>query len=236
MQGTQIDERLSTGMQPVDRQLSGGIKPGSLLAINAGPSTQSESLLHKIIGTRPTLYLTTLRKVEAVESGLPKPLRDNVFVKSVAQQQSMDNEFLREVTGSGSYNPTFGSSDSIVDAVYEIISNIDRDINVIVDPTNPLEESENKDVYREVLNELKATMLETNGLGVLHCIRAEESPALRDTTLTISDVVWELELSTKMDNQEYELTIPKNRTGTPVLDKITIKFDADVWVDETRTI
>jgi len=238
MSGIQMEqkEKLSTGMEPIDRQLSGGIKPGSLLAISAGPSTQSEALLQKIIGTRPTLYLTTLRKVEAVEAGLPESLRENVFVKSVAQEQAMDNEFLREVTGSGSYNSTFGSSDSMVDSVYEIISNIDRDINVIIDPTNPLEESENSEVYREVLNELKSRMLETDGLGILHCVQSEASPALRDITLTISDVVWELELTKAMDTLEYELTIPKNRDGMPVLEAITIKFESDVWVDETRTI
>jgi KaiC/GvpD/RAD55 family RecA-like ATPase len=231
-----MNEKISTGMGPVDRQLSGGIRPGSLLAITAGPNTQSESLLHQLIGTRPTLYLTTLRRVEAVESGLPDSVTDNVYVQSVSQEQSMDSEFLREVTGSGSYNPTFSSADSIVDSVYEIVSNIDRDINVIVDPMNPLEETGNSEVYREVLNEIKSTMLETGSLGVLHCITMDGPPVLRDITLTISDMVWELELTASKDELEYKMTIPKNRGGTPVLEKTTIKFDSDVWVDETRRI
>jgi hypothetical protein len=140
------------------------------------------------------------------------------------------------MTGSGSYTPTLGTSDTIVDSVYELISNIDRDINVIIDPTNPLEESENKDAYRELLNELKSTVLDTGGLGILHCIDHEESPAFRDVTLTISDVVWELELNPKMDELEYELIIPKNRGGHPILEKTTLKMDADIWIDESRRI
>lgn len=231
-----MNGKISTGMEPIDRQLSGGIRPGNLLAISAGPMTQSEALLYQLIGTRPTLYLTTLREVEAVESGLPDSVTDNVYVQSVSQEQSMDSEFLREVTGSGSYNTTFASSNSIVDSVYEIVSNIDRDINVIVDPMNPLEETGNDEVYREVLNEIKSTMLETDGLGVLHCVTMDRPPALRDVTLMVSDMVWKLELTPSKDELEYKLTIPKNRDGVPVLEKTTLKFESEVWVDETRRI
>ena len=40
-----------------------------------------------------------------------------------------------------------------------------------------------------------------------------------------------------MDNElEYQLTIPKNRGGTPVLEETTIVIDSDVWIDESRAI
>lgn len=231
-----VGGKISTGLEAIDRQLSGGLEPGSLLSVVAKPTMQSEALLHKTVEKRPTLYLTALREVEAVESALPDVLTDNVFVKSVCQEQSMDNDFLREVTGNGSYTPTMGGSDTLVDSVYELISNIDRDINVVIDPTNPLEETENKDAYREVLNKLKSTMLDNGGLGILHCIDHEGPPEFRDVTLTISDVVWELDLKSNMDELRYELIIPKNRGGPPVLDKTTLMMDADIWIDESRRI
>jgi len=229
-------EKLSTGMEPIDRQLSGGLKPGSLLAVVAGPTTQSEALLHQILGTRPTLYLTTLRDVEAVEAGLPASISDNVFVASVGQEHALDDGLLEQITGTRNDSPAGDPDATMADAVQELVSNIDREINVVLDPTNPLEGSADRSRYRDVLNELKSTMLETGGLGVLHCTALEESPALRNVTLTISDVVWELELASTTDGLEYELVIPKNRNGAPVLDRTTIRFDSGVWVDESRAI
>lgn len=35
---------------------------------------------------------------------------------------------------------------------------------------------------------------------------------------------------------EYQMTIPKNRGGVPVLDETSIVIDSDIWVDESRTI
>jgi KaiC/GvpD/RAD55 family RecA-like ATPase len=231
-----MTEKISTGLKTIDRQLSGGLEPGSLLSLVAKPTRQSEGLLRKIAETRPTLYLTTLRKEEAVEAELPESLTDSVFVKSTSRQHSRDDEFSGERPGNGSDTPTASAPDTMVDSVSDIISDVDRDINVIVDPTNPLEETGDKDAYRQVLNELKSTMLDTGGLGILHCIGRRGPPAFRDITLTISDVVCELNLESNMDKLEYQLTIPKNRGGYPILEKTTLKMDSDIWVDGSRRI
>ena len=39
-----------------------------------------------------------------------------------------------------------------------------------------------------------------------------------------------------LNELEYQLTIPKNRGGTPVLEETTIVIDSDVWIDESRAI
>ncbi|PSP37075.1 hypothetical protein BRC66_06710 [Halobacteriales archaeon QH_2_66_30] len=228
--------KLSTGIDTIDRRLGGGLEPGSLLSIVAEPAMQSEALLHQLIGMRPTLYLTTLRGSAAVKADMGSALDGDVFVESVSTRETMDNELLKQMTGSGSYSPSFGGDDSPLDAVYEILSDIDRELNVVIDTTNPLEEAEDKHAYREVLNELKSTMLETDGLGILHCVTLGDAPPFRDVTLTISDVVWELDLVSANSELEYQLTIPKNRGGAPVLDETTIVIDQDVWIDESRAI
>jgi hypothetical protein len=55
-------------------------------------------------------------------------------------------------------------------------------------------------------------------------------------TLTISDVVVELELVSATNEMQYQLTIPKNRGGPTLLEESTVKFEPQVRIDETRNI
>lgn len=227
--------KISTGIDAIDRELSGGIEPGSLVALVADPAMQSEALLHQIATTQQTLYLTTLRGTTAVENTLDG-FGGDVFVKNVRDEKPMDNEFLKQVTGSRSYTSPLENGDRVLDEVYDTVRRIDRGINVVLDPINPLEETDNTDTYREILNELKSKLLATDGLGVLHCITLDDVPPLRDVTLAISDVVVKLELVQMKNRMEYRLTIPKNRGGTPLLEDTTVVIDSDIWIDESRQI
>jgi archaellum biogenesis ATPase FlaH len=227
--------KLSTGIAGIDRELSGGIEPGSLLSIIARPATQSEALLHELTERRPTLYLSTLREATAVKQRLNGEC-DEVVVRDVLGTRTMNKEFMKEITGARGNSMSVNETEGHLDAVYETVEQVDREMNVILDPVNPLEETANRDAYREVINKLKSTVLETGGLGVLHCITLEQAPALRDVTLTISDVVVELELVSATNEMQYQLTIPKNRGGPTLLEESTVKFEPQVRIDETRNI
>lgn len=229
-------EELSTGIDAIDRQMDGGIKPGSLLAIVAGPTMQSEALIHKLLEMRPTLYLSTLREPDAVRDELSRLPTDEVFVKSACKPHMMDNDNLKELTGTRTFTSSFLNHDKLLDQVYENIRDVNEEANVVIDSVNPLEETEQKSSYRGVLNELKSTMLATGGVGILHCIRLQDSPAFRDVTLTLADVVWQLDLVSLTNKMEYQMTIPKNRGGAPVLEETSIVIDSDIWVDESRNI
>ncbi len=230
-----MKNKLPTGIRGVDRELSGGLEPGSILAVIAQPATQSEALLQAMVERRPTLYLSTLRESTAVEHRLDGHC-DELFVTDTLGEPTMDNELMREITGTRSHTTSVHDNDDALDAVYEAIDQVDREMNIIVDPVNPLEQTESRRSYREVLNKLQSTALETGGLGVLHCILPESAPPLRDTTLAISDVVFELELVSATNTLQYQLTIPKNRGGTTLLEEATVKFDSKVWIDDTRNI
>lgn len=227
--------KLPTGIPGLDRELSGGIESGSLLSVIAGPATQSEALFHQMIERRPTLYLTTLRESTAVKQRL-NGLDGELFVKDVLGKQTMNKQFMKEITGTRGYSMPIKNADEILDSVYETIEQVDREMNVILDPVNPLEETENKDAYREVINKFKSKVLETGSLGILHCITLGDATPLRDVTLAISDVVIELDLVSMTNEMQYQLTIPKNRGGTPLLGETTVKFDSEVWIDDTRNI
>jgi hypothetical protein len=56
----------STGIDPLDRKLGGGIHPGSIVAIVTPPEAQAEPLLCASIDHRPTQYFTTVRTEDGV--------------------------------------------------------------------------------------------------------------------------------------------------------------------------
>jgi hypothetical protein len=63
--------RQSTGIETLEWRLSGGLEPGSVLAILASPETQSEALLHQLLHERPRCYVTALRRPAAIEAAVP---------------------------------------------------------------------------------------------------------------------------------------------------------------------
>lgn len=229
---------LKTGIAALDRRLGGGLNTGSILAIVASPASQSEALIHQLMRERGTLYVSTLRRPEAIIHGIPEEGRvgHDIHVEYAGEPPSMDNEFLHQLTGNRIHSLANGNGGSSVENVYNVVDEVADSANVILDPTNTLERSHEPDAYREMLNKLKEKMLETDGLGVLHCITQNESPALRETSLAIADVVWELELVSVTNGLEYQLVVPKNRGGSPILEEISLVIDPDVWIDDSRNI
>ncbi|WP_136689843.1 RAD55 family ATPase [Halorhabdus amylolytica] len=233
-----MTENVSTGITGLDRRLDGGLQPGSLLAVVAPPDSQSERLLHVLMGERPSLYLSTLRPAAAIEDHLDRANGgiDAVDVRYVGNHASMDNEFVAEMTGDRSYAMSLDDSRAPFDAVYEEIRTVDSQSNVIVDPATPLEESDRSGTYQTVLNQLKERALATDSVGVLHCIEHDRTPPLREMTLNVADAVWRFDLVSGSDGIEYRLRIPKNRSGAVIDEEIKILFGHEVSIDDSRTI
>jgi len=235
-----MGETLSTGVDTLDRRLDGGLKPGDLVAIVTSPATQSHTLISELMRKRSTLYISTLRSAGAVESDLA-PLDESettIVVEDVGRGVSMDNEFMHELTGSRTYSVVSTTDDGMLDDVYESLHRINGCGNVVIDPMNPLERTDDRKAYQEVLDELKTTMIETGSVGVLHCITLNEPPAFRETTLMVADTVWELDIRSGSNNDvEFQLRIPKNRSGKAVLEEITLLTGENrVYVDDSRNI
>lgn len=232
--------KLQTGIPTVDRRLSGGLHPGDVLSIVAPPATQSQTLMYQFMTQRPTVYVTTLRSEDAIEREIEKRGSRNVtyHVASIASEVSMDNELLRDLTGSRAYKTNSAVKEDPLDDLYDVLESIDETCNVIIDPTNPLERGEDRDAYVEVLRKLSVTMQDVDGVGILHCSSHDADPPFREETLMISDVVWEFDVvETAKSNVEYQMRIPKNRGGTVVLDVLTLEMGKRrVTVDDSRMI
>jgi len=107
-----------------------------------------------MIQQQPTYYLTTLRDPVAVRE-LLEGHDQELAVEDLRNRREIDDEFVKRVTGSRTRTLTPTDDDEPLENAYEAVEGIDRPVNVVVDPVNPLEQTENRALYREVLNELK---------------------------------------------------------------------------------
>jgi len=234
---TRKAEQISTGNQILDRRLAGGLYTGSLLAIRTSPASQSEAILYTLMKERPTLYISTVRRQDAIERDLERiaTAEMDFEVAAVGKQLKMDSEMVKKITGSRSLTAGYGQQSDILDEVYELLQSLDAGANVIIDPVNTLERFDDEEKYRTVLNELKERVMEVGGLGVLHCISHDGAPMHRETTLTIADTVWTLEHISRAQ-EKYNLTVSKNR-GEPVArEKLELFLDRYVQIDDTRNV
>lgn len=232
--------KLSTGIGALDRQLSGGLDPGDVLAIVAPPATQSQTLLYQLMDQRPTLYVTSQRPEASVERDIEK--RGGVEfpyqVASVGEDVSMDSEVVRELTGSRTFTANTAMKEDPLDDLYDLTEAVKESTNVIVDPTTPFERGESRGAYNEVLSKLSVKMQRTDGLAVLYCHNLNKVPPFRDTTLSLADVVWQVNIeSTGKKDVEHKLRVPKNRGGPILTEELSLDIGTrDVHIDDSRTI
>jgi KaiC/GvpD/RAD55 family RecA-like ATPase len=204
--------RLSTGIDVLDRQLSGGLPAGSVVAYRAPPDSQGELLLFELADTRETLYLTTDRTEQAVKDTLdstPATSRE-VGVRYVAGDAPLENtkQLFRDVTG---------------------------EANLIVDPVDVLE-STDRARYRNFLNTLSNHMHNTGGVAVLHCLDGAHPPEQRDTTLHMADAVFDLQVTVDGTELVTRLAVPKFRGGAALNETVKLDLGERVRIDTSRDI
>ena len=230
---------LSTGIDALDRRLDGGFAEGQTVALVTTPDTPSVRILHELMRQRPTVYITTLRPSPAIESELAQLDDEDIDVSvRAAGEVKHRNEMLHSFTESSIYSANIDQRERIFDEVNDIIGTVGDGQNVVIDPMNPLETSESETAYARLLRSIADQLRDVGGLGIFHCLSFGTPPALRERTLTMVDSVWDLDMSTDNDdNLELQMTIPKNRGGKLVFERVTLLINEnDITTDRSRGI
>lgn len=201
-----MTERLSTGVDVVDRRLGGGVPPGTLVAISAPPDAGSEQLLRAFLTAHGGRYLSLLRPAAELDGELPA----FVDVRHVRPE-----EFL-------------GEPDQQFDGLPE-------QSVVAIDPVNELE-SASTDAYVALLSALKHRLATTGSVGILHSFRTATEPENRWLTLGRADWAWHVELTRLPLSVETRLYVTKARNGRSLLEPLKIQFVDGVRVDTSRDI
>ncbi|MGQ4554796.1 DUF7125 family protein [Halobellus sp. GM3] len=205
-------DRLSTGVNILDRQLDGGIPPGSIVLLAADPASQSELFLYELTAVRATLYLTTIRSDQAILDAIDRtPGR-------------VGDPTVRDVGG-----------DAPLDTANRFVRDLPEGANLVIDVVDALEDTEPAR-YRQFLNELQTHMVNTGGLAVLHGMKGDREPRNRGYTKHMADVVFDLRTAVKGSEIENRLAVPKFRGGRPLEETIKLRLSEQVTVDTSRDI
>ncbi|RLM59586.1 transcriptional regulator [Halobellus sp. Atlit-31R] len=207
-----MTNRLSTGVSILDRQLDGGIPPGSIVLLAADPASQSELFLYELTAVRATLYLTTIRSDQAIRDAIDRA------------PGHVGNPTVRDVGGNAP-----------LDTANRFIRDLPEGANLVVDVVDALEETEPAR-YRQFLNELQTHMVNTGGLAVVHGMKQETEPRNRSYTKHMADVVFDLRTDVDGSEIENRLAVPKFRGGHPPEETIKLRLGERVTVDTSRDI
>lgn len=205
-------DRISTGISVLDRKLKGGLPAGTITCLVSPPASQCNPLFYALMHDRAWLYIVTYRTEQAVRHELARlSLDGDVQIEHVGVERPVKN-------------------------MYKVLQRSETPRHVIVDTMNPLEATERETQYVHLLNGLKEHLHETASIALLHCTERERAPPLRETTLTIADVVWELALVADETTVENRLTVPKYRCTEAIDEVIKLDLGQNVGVDTSRNI
>ncbi|WP_284013814.1 DUF7125 family protein [Halobaculum litoreum] len=207
-----MQERLSTGIEVLDRRFDGGIPAGSIVSFSADPASQSELLLYELTAARGTLYLTTMRSDQAVRDALDRT-RSRVGTPTV-----------RDIGG-----------DAPLDAANRLVGALPERANLIVDVVDPLERTD-RSRYRRFLTELQTAMVNTGSVAFLHAMKGRDEPVNRGMTEHVADVVWDLDTEIRGTDVVNKLAVPKFRGGRALDETVKLKLEEQVAIDTSRDI
>ncbi|SFG79309.1 RecA-superfamily ATPase, KaiC/GvpD/RAD55 family [Halopelagius inordinatus] len=207
-----MSERLTTGIDVLDRQLDGGIPAGSIVFLGAEPASQSELFLYELTAVRGTLYLTTVRSDAAVLDAVNRT------------PGTVGSPTVRDIGASAP-----------LDSANKLVTELPEGANLIVDVVDVLEEAGTAR-YREFLNELQTHMVNTGGLAILHGLKTDDAPRNRRYTEHMSDVVFDLQTEVEGAEIENRLAVPKFRGGKAPEETIKLRLSEQVTVDTSRDI
>jgi len=196
-------ERLSTGIEPLDRELGGGLPPGSVVALTADPNSQSELLLYELTTERGTLYLTTERS----ESLVRQDISNSVAEVGSPTIRRLDDQQPIEVTS-------------------ELVRRLPEGANLVIDTMELLERTD-RSTYVDFLNHLIEHIRETGSIAVLHCLRGASVPNNRSSTEHFADVVFDLQTTVDDSTVEQQLSIPKSRTDRVPAEAIELDLSTE---------
>lgn len=207
-----MDGGYTTGIRPLDRQLDGGVPPGSIILFTAPPASQSEQFLYKFSTPRQTLYSTTIRSRESI--------RDAIFRSPIQVGDEPEIE---------------AHTDSQINQVKDALRRLEAESTLIVDTIDPLEHNDRSD-YLYFLNDVQNELQNTNSIVILHAMKGEATSENRDVSKQMADVVFDLTQFVDGDEMVTKLTIPKYRGGSIPSEPIKLDLTEGITIDTSRDI
>lgn len=223
---------LPTGLLTLDKELDGGLLPGSLVYLMADPMTMGEIFLYQFIQQRQSYYINTERKSEYILNNL-KQLGFEVSGIKFIDIHEKYYENVSKLLDRGELRDY-----RVLDFFIKQLEIIEvKEINFIVDTITFFQHLEVKrSNFRELIDKLYDTVKRTEGLGFLYGIKDENRSLLENEVINICDAVFDISLIKKADKTTTELTIPKARDRPIHGNVLKFKIEGGIIMDTSREI
>lgn len=205
-------DRVTTGLDMLDRRLGGGIPAGSVVALCAPPASQIELFLYNIAIAHDTTYLSFYHSERTIETNIraTNPSAEGYTVHRLARE-----------------DPTAAATD--------VIGTLPEHTNVIVDP-HTVAERESRERLVEFLNDLRSRVEDAGSIALLNCPAGDHVPTLRGTTEYLVDVIFQLETTVSGSQIENRFAVPKFRGGQALSETIKLRMTDRIEIDTSRDI
>jgi len=223
---------LPTGLPTLDKELDGGLLPGSLVYLTADSMTMGEIFLYQFIQQRPSYYVNTERKPEYILNDLKQFGFDVSGIKFIDIHEKY-HENVSKLLDRGELRDY-----RIMDFFIKQLEIIEaKEINLIVDTITFFQHLEIKrNKTREIIDKLYDTVKRTEGLGFLYGIKDENRSFIENEVINICDAVFDISLIKKADKTTTELTIPKARDRPIHGTVLKFKIEGGIIMDTSKEI
>lgn len=208
-------QRLQTGIQRLDKALSGGIPPGAIVTVTSDSRTQSELFLHRIIAENDTRYITTIGNEETVKA-----------------------EFAKSPVDIGTTNITYASPDATLSNTRTAIEE-QRDAKLtVINIVNDIEGNHGttRGEYQQFLNWLQNKLRNTGGVVIFHRYATGVGKGNSHITNSMSDIILELEEVTEGEGITNYLHMPKCRGAGAIDERLKVSLTDGLSIDTSRDI
>jgi KaiC/GvpD/RAD55 family RecA-like ATPase len=224
-----------TGITLLDRNLDGGIPEGSLVCVYANPKSMAEVFLYQFATARKTYYYNTSRNFRYIIENM------NSLNLETDKLEFVDvySQYYLDESGRFILEDRYRDKEifDYIDHSLNTIIGKDEDANLIFDHFSFFLNLEVSTSMKEwLMNRLYTISKETGHLVYLYVIKDLQTPELAYKVLTLSDVIFDIELERLGERVTNKLAIPKIRGRTPVSDLIRFKVSEGIQIDTSRDI
>jgi KaiC/GvpD/RAD55 family RecA-like ATPase len=227
--------RLSTGLDILDRTLNGGIPKGSLIYFNAEPVSQPEIFLFEFTTPRKTYYFSTDKSADNLKRHMAELnfSFDNIEFIDI-RQEYYDDIFVTSTEHGESERRLYELIDSKLDYIY---STGESNYTIIFDHFSFLVDM-NIDVHalKNLLHKIYEMDKERESTCILLVLKGIHDRRIETIFQNVCDVIFDVDVENKGDKMAFKLSIPKIRSGSPVVEYIRFKVTDRVNIDTSRDI
>jgi KaiC/GvpD/RAD55 family RecA-like ATPase len=226
------EELLITGLPTLDKELEGGLYPGTLVYLMADSMTMAEIFLYQFIQQRNSYYVNTERRSEYIITNLKKYGYDESKINFIDMHKKY-YEISDKLVGGGEIKDYM-----TIDFLVKQLKSIDaKNINLIIDTITFFEHLEVKrNKLREMIDVIYDTTKKTEGLGFLYGLKGDKRSVIENEIINICDAVFDISLTKKSDKNITELTIPKARDRPIHGNVLKFKIEGGIIMDTSREI